>query len=189
MSKGWGDSGADNICPQVQPTSGFFLQQDISLFDAPFFSISAKEAMGMDPMQRQLLEVAYECFENGELRSCLQYVVHPTNRSVSWRASRETLRQLDVRLHRRHDQRLRAHQPIRHIQSASKCSIWDESGNAVKSVVLVLQPCWTKSDSRYRLFFKSVRIALGMPIDQTARISTGTNVIILQTTNGYVLTR
>jgi hypothetical protein len=24
--------------------------------------------MGMDPMQRQLLEIAYECFENGELQ-------------------------------------------------------------------------------------------------------------------------
>ncbi|EXJ93245.1 hypothetical protein A1O3_01802 [Capronia epimyces CBS 606.96] len=48
----------------VQPKSGFFLHNDISLFDAPFFSITAKEAMGMDPMQRQILEVAYECFEN-----------------------------------------------------------------------------------------------------------------------------
>ncbi|MCJ1251044.1 hypothetical protein MMC30_008275 [Trapelia coarctata] len=48
----------------IQPKSGFFLDGDVSLFDAPFFSITAKEAMGMDPMQRQLLEVAYECFEN-----------------------------------------------------------------------------------------------------------------------------
>ncbi|EXJ91415.1 hypothetical protein A1O1_04527 [Capronia coronata CBS 617.96] len=48
----------------IQARSGFFLQHDISLFDAPFFSITAKEAMGMDPMQRQILEVAYECFEN-----------------------------------------------------------------------------------------------------------------------------
>lgn len=35
------------------------------MFDAPFFSITAKEAAGMDPMQRKLLEVAYETFENG----------------------------------------------------------------------------------------------------------------------------
>lgn len=45
-------------------TDGFFLSQDPSLFDAPFFSITAKEAAGMDPMQRMLLEVAYETFEN-----------------------------------------------------------------------------------------------------------------------------
>lgn len=43
---------------------GFFLQEDVSLFDAPFFSITAKEAAGMDPMKRLLLEVGYECFEN-----------------------------------------------------------------------------------------------------------------------------
>jgi len=29
--------------------------------------MTAKEVSGMDPMQRQLLEVAYEAFENGEL--------------------------------------------------------------------------------------------------------------------------
>ncbi|RMD42161.1 hypothetical protein DV735_g2940, partial [Chaetothyriales sp. CBS 134920] len=46
---------------------GFFLEDDISLFDAPFFSITAKEASGMDPMQRILLEVSYETFENAGL--------------------------------------------------------------------------------------------------------------------------
>jgi acyl transferase domain-containing protein len=29
--------------------------------------MTAKEVSGIDPMQRQLLEVAYEAFENGEL--------------------------------------------------------------------------------------------------------------------------
>ncbi|PYI24168.1 ketoacyl-synt-domain-containing protein [Aspergillus violaceofuscus CBS 115571] len=38
---------------------------DPGYFDAPFFSITAKEAAGMDPAQRLLLEVAYEAFENG----------------------------------------------------------------------------------------------------------------------------
>ena len=66
-SKCWKHTGA-GISFQIQPISGFFLDQDVSLFDAPFFSITAKEAMGMDPMQRQLLEIAYECFENGELQ-------------------------------------------------------------------------------------------------------------------------
>jgi acyl transferase domain-containing protein len=42
------------------------LEEDPSRFDAPFFSITAKEAAGMDPVQRLLLEVAYEAFENGK---------------------------------------------------------------------------------------------------------------------------
>ncbi|KAK2028328.1 PKSN polyketide synthase for alternapyrone biosynthesis protein [Colletotrichum zoysiae] len=43
---------------------GYFLEQDVSLFDAPFFSMTAREAAGMDPMKRLLLEVSYEGFEN-----------------------------------------------------------------------------------------------------------------------------
>jgi acyl transferase domain-containing protein len=48
---------------------GYFLQQDVSHFDAPFFSTTAKEAAAMDPMKRLLLEVSYESIENGESRS------------------------------------------------------------------------------------------------------------------------
>lgn len=51
-------------CYQISTTSGFFLD-DVSYFDAPFFSITAREAAAMDPMQRLGLEVAYESFENG----------------------------------------------------------------------------------------------------------------------------
>ncbi|KAH7080817.1 hypothetical protein FB567DRAFT_475401 [Paraphoma chrysanthemicola] len=43
---------------------GYFLGQDISHFDAPFFSTSSKEAAAMDPMKRLLLEVAYESIES-----------------------------------------------------------------------------------------------------------------------------
>ncbi|KAJ5389119.1 uncharacterized protein N7496_000187 [Penicillium cataractarum] len=49
----------------INHDSGFFLKEDPACFDAPFFSITAKEAAGMDPAQRLLLEVAYETFENG----------------------------------------------------------------------------------------------------------------------------
>ena len=47
-------------------TRGHFMQQDVSKFDAPFFSITANEAKSMDPQQRMALEVAYEAFENGQ---------------------------------------------------------------------------------------------------------------------------
>lgn len=54
------------IYHQINHDSGFFLAEDPSRFDAPFFSITSKEAAGMDPVQRILLEVAYEAFENGK---------------------------------------------------------------------------------------------------------------------------
>ena len=44
---------------------GHFLKDDISAFDAPFFSITPTEAKAMDPQQRMALEVAYESLENG----------------------------------------------------------------------------------------------------------------------------
>lgn len=44
--------------------AGHFIDEDMSAFDAPFFSISPAEAISMDPMQRMLLEVVYEAMEN-----------------------------------------------------------------------------------------------------------------------------
>lgn len=44
---------------------GHFMKHDIARFDAPFFSITAKEAQAMDPLQRLALEAAYETLENG----------------------------------------------------------------------------------------------------------------------------
>ncbi|KAF2728787.1 reducing type I polyketide synthase [Polyplosphaeria fusca] len=43
-----------------------FLREDISAFDAPFFSITPAEAEGMDPQQRKLLETTYKALENGK---------------------------------------------------------------------------------------------------------------------------
>ena len=51
---------------QTNARYGYFLDQDISLFDPEFFRISGKEAEAMDPQQRMLLEVVYEALEDGE---------------------------------------------------------------------------------------------------------------------------
>lgn len=43
---------------------GYFVDEDIRQFDNSFFGINNLEATYMDPMQRKLLEVCYECFES-----------------------------------------------------------------------------------------------------------------------------
>ncbi|RDW83572.1 type I polyketide synthase [Aspergillus mulundensis] len=43
---------------------GHFLEQDLALFDAPFFSLSAEAASSMDPQIRLQLESVYEALEN-----------------------------------------------------------------------------------------------------------------------------
>ncbi|KAJ5572354.1 Acyl transferase/acyl hydrolase/lysophospholipase [Penicillium sp. DV-2018c] len=48
----------------INVEGGHFLDEDISVFDAPFFNMTGDEAAAMDPQQRLLLEVAYEGLEN-----------------------------------------------------------------------------------------------------------------------------
>ena len=48
------------------------MKNDISAFDAPFFTITPNEARAMDPQQRIMLELVYESLENGKcLRDAL----------------------------------------------------------------------------------------------------------------------
>ncbi|KAL3450556.1 hypothetical protein BJX65DRAFT_316007 [Aspergillus insuetus] len=48
----------------VNTEGGYFLDEDIRQFENSFFGINNLEATYMDPQQRKLLEVVYECLEN-----------------------------------------------------------------------------------------------------------------------------
>lgn len=47
---------------------GYFWKHDFREFDNAFFGINNREAISMDPQQRNLLEVVYECFETAGVR-------------------------------------------------------------------------------------------------------------------------
>jgi acyl transferase domain-containing protein len=50
----------------MKALSGMFIEDiDPAAFDAAFFNLTRADAIAMEPQQRQLLEVVYECFENG----------------------------------------------------------------------------------------------------------------------------
>jgi len=48
----------------MRADGGYFLKRDVRQFDNSFFGINNLETTYMDPQQRQLLEVVFECFEN-----------------------------------------------------------------------------------------------------------------------------
>ncbi|GFF29324.1 lovastatin nonaketide synthase [Aspergillus udagawae] len=48
----------------VRTEYGYFLREDPARFDAKFFDLPARQASVMDPRQRLLAEVAWECMEN-----------------------------------------------------------------------------------------------------------------------------
>ncbi|KAK7972165.1 hypothetical protein PG988_006299 [Apiospora saccharicola] len=57
-------SSSGNEGGRIVSTHGHFLEGSIHAFDAPFFSITAAEAAGIDPQQRNLLETVYKALEN-----------------------------------------------------------------------------------------------------------------------------
>nr|ALQ32825.1 putative polyketide synthase [Fusarium dlaminii] len=61
------DSFANSKHQKWNGKGGHFINDDVAAFDAPFFSLTAKEASAMDPMQRWTLEATYHAFENAGL--------------------------------------------------------------------------------------------------------------------------
>ncbi|KAL2843708.1 hypothetical protein BJY01DRAFT_248483 [Aspergillus pseudoustus] len=60
---GYGHTVGDGSCPVAGP-AGHYITEDVRSFDAPFFSVTAKEAASMDPLQRWTLEVSYRALES-----------------------------------------------------------------------------------------------------------------------------
>ncbi|KAL2835135.1 polyketide synthase [Aspergillus cavernicola] len=57
------DSSVSNGYCTIPSQAGHYITEDVRSFDAPFFSVTAKEAASMDPLQRWTLEVSYRALE------------------------------------------------------------------------------------------------------------------------------
>ena len=66
-AQGFGESTGSAADSNAYRPQGYFLQENIRDFDPEFFGILNAEALHMDPQQRKLLEVVYECFESAGL--------------------------------------------------------------------------------------------------------------------------
>ncbi|EFE33181.1 uncharacterized protein ARB_07933 [Trichophyton benhamiae CBS 112371] len=55
---------SENKTHMVKTRHGYFLDEDPACFDASFFAINSHEAGQMDPQQRKLMEVFWECLES-----------------------------------------------------------------------------------------------------------------------------
>jgi len=62
--KGFYHPGGADRGGAMTAQGGYFLENDIRKFDNNFFGINNLETVYLDPQQRQLLEVVYECLEN-----------------------------------------------------------------------------------------------------------------------------
>ena len=62
-SKSFDEHLTDTTSSEHSP-EGYFLQQDLTQFDAECFSLNRTEAAQLDPVQRQLLEITQECLDS-----------------------------------------------------------------------------------------------------------------------------
>ncbi|KAF1999303.1 reducing type I polyketide synthase 10 [Amniculicola lignicola CBS 123094] len=56
-----------NMSGSMSVDGGYFIDEDLRNFEPSFFGINNVEATYMDPQQRKILEVVYECLENAGL--------------------------------------------------------------------------------------------------------------------------
>ncbi|KAL4999764.1 hypothetical protein BDV10DRAFT_200455 [Aspergillus recurvatus] len=69
LKSSWPESRGNLGFPRTEGDStlpgwtGHFIDEDVRAFDAPFFSVTAREAASMDPLQRWTLEASYRALE------------------------------------------------------------------------------------------------------------------------------
>lgn len=57
--------GSRKTHTMISPGGMFIEDIDLQAFDAQFFNVNRADTIAMEPQQRQILEVVYECLENG----------------------------------------------------------------------------------------------------------------------------